>query len=233
MAERAEGARDEPARSREKDQARERAASDETERSLARLVAIGLPALGLAGAIVVGVIAGIGSALLVVATCALLGTIALVWASVRTLSGDAPLALGLAEVGARAHGADALGERKRIVLRALKDLESERAVGKIEEGDYDVLVAKYREEAKAVMREMDLQVAPHRTEAEKLARAFLKKKGLIPETPAEEDDEMPGPRAGERVECEKCSTSNEPDASFCKKCGAALGGTKGPADADA
>ncbi len=199
--------------------------SDDAERSLARVVAIGLPVVGVVGAIAVGVMAGIGSALLVVAAAALLGTIALLWASVRTLSGDAPLALDLEAVSARRLGVDSLSEQKRRVLRALKDLENERAIGKIEEADYEMLVARYREDAKTVMREMDLEVAPLRAEAEKVARAFLKKRGLEPEGSPEADVEAPveAPAAsGERVTCDKCKTSNEPDATFCKKCGASL-----------
>jgi hypothetical protein len=206
--------------------------SDDAERSLARMISLGLPLAGFVGAIVVGVMAGVGSALLVVAAAALLGTIALLWASVRTLSGDAPLSLDLEAVGARRHGVDGLAEQKRRVLRALKDLESDRAVGKIEEADYDMLVARYRDDAKSVMREMDLQVEPLRSEAEKVARAYLKKRGLTPEGAPEEIAPAPAP-AGGRVACAKCKTSNEPDATFCKKCGGPLGASKEETDADA
>jgi hypothetical protein len=208
--------------------------SDDAERSLARLVAIGLPLGGLVAALVVGAIAGVGSALLVVAAAALLGTIALLWASVRTLSGDAPLALDLESVSARRYGVDALSEQKRRVLRALKDLESERAVGKIEEADYDMLVARYRDEAKSVMREMDLQVAPLREEAERVARAFLRKRGLAPEGAAPEAPAAPAlARADQRVTCGRCKTSNEPDATFCKQCGGSLRASQEETDADA
>jgi ribosomal protein L40E len=206
--------------------------SDEAERSLARFMSIALPLGGLVAAVVVGVFAGVGSALLVVAAAALLGTIALLWASVRTLSGDAPLALDLEAVTVRKLGVDALSEQKRRVLRALKDLESERAIGKIEEADYDVLVARYRDEAKTVMREMDLQVEPLRDEAEKLARSFLKKRGLEPEGTAAATAEQPAARDG-RVACRKCKTSNEPDAAFCKKCGGSLAVAKDESDAKA
>ncbi len=198
--------------------------SDEAERSLARFMSIALPLGGLGGAVVVGMFAGVGSALLVVAAAALLGTIALLWASVRTLSGDAPLGLDLEAVTTHRLGVTALSEQKRRVLRALKDLESERAIGKIEQGDYDILVARYRDEAKAVMREMDLQVAPLRSEAEKLARSFLEKRGLEPEAsaPATPATRQEPAASGGRLTCRKCKTSNEPDAAFCKKCGGPL-----------
>ena len=101
------------------------------------------------------------------ASGALLGTIALLWASVRTLSGDAPLPADLEALAAQHRDVDALGEQKRRVLRALKDLEGERALGKIDEADYEALAMQYREEAKALMREMDRNVAPALAEAER------------------------------------------------------------------
>ena len=213
--------------------------NDESERSLGRLVSRGLPVACLAGAIVVGMVAGVGSALLIVAGGALLGTIALLWASVRTLSGDAPLSLELEALSAQRHGVDALGEQKRRVLRALKDLESEHEVGKIDDGDYGTFVARYREEAKAVMRKMDLRVAPLRDEAERVAQEYLAKRGLAPDVGKAEKpkvqakaavSEDASPASG-RVSCATCSTSNEPDAAFCKKCGSSLAAGKNDANA--
>ncbi|HEX8792648.1 MAG TPA: zinc ribbon domain-containing protein [Polyangiaceae bacterium] len=181
-------------------------------------------------AIATGLAAGLGSGLLVLASGALLGTIALLWASVRTLSGDAPLQTGFQAVAARRHGVDALGEEKRRVLRALKDLEAEHALGKIDDADYETLVARYRADAKAVMREMDREVGPLRAEAERLAREYLDKRGLgdgqeaAPAEPKETPD---------RAACPKCGTSNEADAAFCKKCGAAMKGAAEERDAGA
>ena len=210
--------------------------NDEAERSLGKLVSRGLPLVSLVGAIAVGVIAGPGSALLIVAAGTLLGTIALLWASVRTLSGDAPLSIELEALAARRHGVDALGEQKRRVLRALKDLESEHAIGKIDDGDYGDFVARYREEAKTVMRKMDLRIAPLRDEAERIASDYLAKRGLASRVekpakgapPAEPASEA-GATSG-RVSCATCRASNEPDASFCKKCGSVLGAGKGDAN---
>ena len=115
----------------------------------------GCPSSASSRPIAVGFAASVGSALLVLASGALLGTIALLWASVRTLSGDAPLPVDLEALAAQRRDVDALGEQKRRVLRALKDLEGERALGKIDEADYEAIATQYREEAKALMREMD------------------------------------------------------------------------------
>ena len=93
---------------------------DDAERKLGRIVAVGLPTLAILSAIVVGFVASVGSGLLVLASGALIGTIALLWASVRTLSGDAPLPADLEALAAQNRDIDALGEDKRRVLRALK-----------------------------------------------------------------------------------------------------------------
>ncbi len=201
---------------------------DEAERFLGRVVAVGLPVVCVVAAIAVGFAASVGSALLVLASGALLGTIALLWASVRTLSGDAPLPVDLEALAAQHRDVDTLGEQKRRVLRALKDLEGERSLGKIDEADYEAIAMQYREEAKALMREMDRNAAPALAEAERIAREYLAAQGLGPGGPkgASLDKAAPAPLAStstrERLACPGCATSNEPDAAFCKKCGAAM-----------
>jgi rRNA maturation endonuclease Nob1 len=193
---------------------------DEAERFLGRVVAVGLPVVCVVAAIAVGFAASVGSALLVLASGALLGTIALLWASVRTLSGDAPLPVDLEALAAQHRDVDALGEQKRRVLRALKDLEGERSLGKIDEADYEAIAMQYREEAKALMREMDRNAAPALAEAERIAREYLAAQGLGPRSASTSTNTSTSTR--ERLACPGCATSNEPDAAFCKKCGAAM-----------
>src|SRR5207245_988542 len=94
------------------------------------------------------------------------------------------------------------------------------------------LAADYREQAKDVMRDMDADIEPLRERAEQLARQHLKKRGLDGETedaPSDDDardadapTSAPSGDAPARVACAECDTSNEPDAAFCKKCGASL-----------
>ena len=212
------------------------AAPDRTERELGRAVAIGLPLVTVASAIAIGFMSSIGPAILILAAGALLGTIALFWASVRTLSGDAPLAEDLESLAARRHSIDAVGERKHTVLRALKDLEHEHFVGKIDDADYEQISNEYRSKAKELMREMDADVEPLRARAEELARAYLKKHGVhadgaaAPTALGDADSDEVAPDAAvtsapSRIECVECYVSNEPDATFCKKCGATLSRT--------
>jgi hypothetical protein len=203
---------------------------DEAERSLGRAVAIGLPSLCIVGAFAAGILGSVGSALLVLASGAMLATIALLWASLRTLSGDAPLPVDLDPISGRHHDVDERGERKRRVLRALKDLETERALGKIDAADYDVIAARYREDAKALMRDMDQQTAPARAEAEKLASEYLsqrRKRGAGVPSP------RTAPDAGRRMACAGCGVSNDSDATFCKRCGSPLKASSDGDDAGA
>lgn len=200
----------------------------ETEKLLARVIGLALPVLSITSAIAVGFAVGVGPAILVLAFGALVGTIALLWASVRTLSGDAPLPDGLERAKSQSQAASALTERKRRVLRALKDLESEHAIGKIDDADYDAISDRYREEAKSVMRELDEEVAPSRAEAEKLALEYVARQGLGAKATGKR------PRAAlstERIVCTSCKTSNEPDATFCKQCGSAMPSGEGKAHA--
>ncbi|MCC6213724.1 MAG: zinc ribbon domain-containing protein [Polyangiaceae bacterium] len=110
------------------------------------------PAAFIVASVGVGLRAGLGSALLVLAFGLLLLVVALLWASVARLTDPAALevvdALELA-------GTSAEEERKRAVLRALKDLEHERALGKVSEVDYAALAARYRDEARELLRRVD------------------------------------------------------------------------------
>src|SRR5580700_2024085 len=93
----------------------------EAERRLGRALAFGLPVVTVVATGVVGVVASVPSGLLVAASGIMLGAIALLWASVRTLSGDAPLPDDLEILAAQSLDIDGLAEQKRRLLRALKD----------------------------------------------------------------------------------------------------------------
>lgn len=230
--------------------ARERTEEEvaDDERKLGTSVAIGIPVVTVFAASVIGVVASAGPALLVLGAGILLGTIALFWASLRTLTGDAPLAQEL-EHASFSTTTDAMVERKRMLLRALKDLESELSVGKIDAKDYAVLSDRYRNEIKNLMRDMDDSIEPHVKKAEELVQKHFSKVGLSGEPfrnpgkasqakprALEVDDALPeSDRASEasakssddgkvRVSCGACGASNEPDARFCKGCGGALDG---------
>ena len=205
----------------------------DAERALGRNIAIGLPLLTVVGSIAAGFAMSIGPAILVLAAGAIVGAIALFWTSLRTLAGDAALPEELELMAARPFAQAPADARKRTLLRAIKDLEHDHAVGKIDREDYEELAARYREEAKAAMREMDALSEPLRKKAEEVARQHLAKRGLggkgakVEKTaPVVDDvddvDAEDAPVAEARKTCPSCATSNDHDATFCKKCGTAL-----------
>jgi hypothetical protein len=214
------------------------------------LLKVGLPLAAVVAAAVLGVTRGVGTALLVLAACALLLAILALWNSIQSLDDDAALSLD----EALALGApSAEEEKKRAVLRALKDLEYERSVGKISEEDYLDLSTRYREEAKTLLRALAEAELPMRERVEKRLASRLRKSGLVGETteaPAatepksddpesetisdpyddearaegelDSETETKPPNETETKSCEECDTENDLDARFCKSCGAKL-----------
>jgi ribosomal protein L40E len=185
------------------------------ERRITKIVATGFPILAVLTAVVMGVLFGIATAILTLATSGLLAGIALFWTSLRVLSGDAPLSEELLALHIQRNPADALASRKTMLVRALKDLENEQAIGKLQQDDYESLRSKYRADLTLVLQQMDAVLQPHRAKAEALANKFLAKD--IPSVNATIRAVSQNPKA-----CEKCNVSNDPDAEFCKKCGAKL-----------
>jgi hypothetical protein len=180
-----------------------------------------LPLGSIAAALMVGFVYGLGTAILILAAGVLLGVIAILWSSVRTLSGDAPITL---EEAIALGSPSAAEEQKRAVLQALKDLEYERSVGKIADGDYEELLHRYRTEAKRLLRAVDEDLAPLRAKAQQYIEKQLGRADGTPKADA---------TGKTRRACPACEAHNEADALFCKKCGGKLDAPKERHDATA
>ncbi len=144
---------------------------------LARFAPIGFAAIGAIMLVIFGrsfLDASIG-VLFAVAVVMLLAIFAL-WNSIRMLTGEMPVPEELA--AAELRGTVPRAEKKRSILRALKDLENEHALGKIDDEDFKVVAGRYREEAKNLLRELDTEVAEYLPKAEALIQKHLKQKGL-------------------------------------------------------
>jgi hypothetical protein len=197
--------------------------SRELDEQIAGYLKWGLPAATLIAAAVGGVLQGAAAVVLALAAGALVAVIAIFWASIRTLVGET----ALSGADAYALGAPrAEEEQKRAVLRALKDLEFERSVGKISDEDYQELVAKYRAEGKRLIRVLDEEAQPRRQKVEALVVERLARAGLVDETADKAKPEQPAKAKAaeepkpEKDTCASCGTKNDADAVFCKKCGA-------------
>jgi hypothetical protein len=111
-----------------------------------------------------------------------------------------------------------------VALRALKEIEFDRATGKLSDADYDQLKAKYTQEALAAMR--GEPGAGSREEPAKPAH-----RSLLPAPSCPEHGTRPEQRAvfcsecGRRLGaapgyCARCGTALESDARYCNGCGA-------------
>jgi hypothetical protein len=98
---------------------------------------------------------------------------------------------------------EVLEREKALTLRSIKELEFDRAMGKVSDRDFAEVESTLRAHALTVMEELDRMAA---------------------ESPA---DPVTG-RAGDAdpwradTACAACQTPNDPDARFCKQCGARL-----------
>jgi hypothetical protein len=190
------------------------------------------PIVILIGASLAGSFFGPSFAILVLSGGALLLVIWLLWSSVQSLTGGSELSFEEAlSLGARS----VEEEQKRAVLRALMDLEFERSIGKISEQDYATFTARYRTEAKQLLRTLDENLGAARKQVEEeLARRLggaargasvsepkPEASGAIPAETGEIAPAEPASKGSLRA-CAQCNTRNELDARFCKKCGATM-----------
>lgn len=94
--------------------------------------------------------------------------------------------------------------RDRAVV-ALREIEFDRATGKLSDSDYSTLKADYTEEALAAMRAEESALAPGAT-GEDAAEAAVRRS------------------RGRRASCETCGPRPESDAIYCSTCGRYLPG---------
>jgi hypothetical protein len=139
------------------------------------LASKGLVLLTAVLALATGLALGLPIAVLVLAAGALCLVIALAWASLEQLGGSSDLSLDEALSLAAPTAAE---EQKRAVLRTLKDLEYERAVGKITEEDFRVASTHFRAEAKRLIAEADSSLSSRVELAEARVQKFLQSADL-------------------------------------------------------
>jgi hypothetical protein len=152
--------------------------------------------------------------------CALIVTLFWLWLSLRhTLAHAEEAQVAPPETGSTARAA--LLAEKASLLMVLKDLEAERDSGKLSEADFAELNARYRTRARAVLKALDAQISPHRDAAKELLKGAAEAAKLQPAAAAAATAE-PVETVGAMPTCPSCATANDPDAAFCKKCGAKL-----------
>lgn len=113
-----------------------------------------------------------------------------------------------------------------VALRALKEIEFDRATGKLSDADYEQLKAKYTTEALAALRGEAGNVQRETGHVTAVATTFpvsrvpCPEHGARPETGAQFCSDC-GRRLGTaQGYCARCGTALETDARYCNACGA-------------
>ena len=95
----------------------------------------------------------------------------------------------------------ALEREKALALRAIKELEFDRAMGKVSEKDFTEMSGRLRARAARIIRQLDADGSYR----DRIEKEIQRRVGSVTNA------------------CPSCHTANDPDARFCKKCGTSLG----------
>ena len=106
---------------------------------------------------------------------------------------------GTPAIGGRTRAA--LEREKGLALRSIKELEFDRAMGKVSEKDFTEMSGRLRARAARIIRQLDASG----TYRERIEKEIEKRVGRVTNA------------------CPSCQSGNDLDARFCKKCGTALG----------
>jgi zinc-ribbon domain len=102
----------------------------------------------------------------------------------------------------------ALEREKLLVLRSIKELEFDKAMGKLSETDWQEMSTRLRTRAARLIRQLDAG-SGYRAQIEQDLKKRL----------GESAEDAQAPAANF---CSQCGTARDADARFCKECGAKL-----------
>ena len=123
----------------------------------------------------------------------------------------------------------ALEREKALVLRSIKELEFDRAMGKVSSKDFDEMAGRLRARAIALIKQVDAGGSGYREMIERELQLRLKSYAGASTTdrspsvaPAAQDVLDRENAAGDALRHCACGTANDADAAFCKRCGTSL-----------
>jgi hypothetical protein len=102
-----------------------------------------------------------------------------------------------------------LEQEKKMLLKAIKELEFDKQMGKIDDKDAAAAVTRYRARAVEILRQLDDATGGKTYEA-MVEKELVRRLGATPAL----EEKAPSPGT-----CADCGTANDTDAVFCKKCG--------------
>jgi hypothetical protein len=116
----------------------------------------------------------------------------------------------------------ALEREKTLVLRSIKELEFDFAMGKMSQADFDEMAGRLRLRALGLMQQLDAGGGYKDQIAEEVARRLGHAEGDGIGRSEGDGFSHRQKAAAEAVAlraCGDCGTANDPDARFCKACG--------------
>lgn len=113
----------------------------------------------------------------------------------------------------------ALEREKLLTLRSIKELEFDRAMGRLSDEDWNEMSGRLRARAARLMRQLDAGEG-YRDQIEKDLAKRIEGDDGSSKASVERDER--GATALAARTCASCATANDPDAKFCKSCGAKL-----------
>ena len=155
---------------------------------------------------------------------------AALWQSLRSVFGGGPR--GADSGGGALDERSALLDEKKTLLRAIKDIQYEREVGKIAEEDFNRLDKAYRQRAKQVLKLLDQDLGEFLTKAERLVADAMgeqetgafrtgkvkRRKDQSPGKSSKKGKRRRKPVKPKGLTCSGCGAVNAEDAIFCKEC---------------
>ena len=117
----------------------------------------------------------------------------------------------------------AMEREKTLVLRSIKELEFDYAMGKVAKVDFDEMHTRLRNRALGLMKQLDAGGGYK----EQIAREIEKRLSEDPSIRLKPDTTEVRAGQGDASAlrtgvCDQCETVNDEDAKFCKNCGAKL-----------
>jgi len=116
-----------------------------------------------------------------------------------------------------------LEREKALTLRSIKELEFDRAMGKVSAQDFDEMAGRLRARAIGIMRQLEGGTTGYRSLIEKeLQHRLDSTKGAARANVAAAAAAAPVVTKPVTPAACACGTQNDADAKFCKRCGASL-----------
>jgi hypothetical protein len=128
-----------------------------------------------------------------------------------------------------------LEREKMLALRAIKELEFDRAMGKVSEQDFEDMALRLRTRAMGIIRQLDDGRTSYRAAIERELLARLEPQTTQPSRPQTTQTLQPQttqtsqPQTTQTTPTSQtcsCGTANDIDAAFCKRCGTRLAATE-------